>query len=190
MPQAAMRRRRCIRRATTMRLNDDVLRESFHNLNSFEMCTLLDICLRNPWNAPAEFSLRLKDKDFVVYDGNGRKNKFHIRHLKPILRKFGPSINSVDISLTSMHRNNSARVLRVLTKYCVESLIELELRSFVFNASAIRGMQPMLSRLHVLKLYVHDTVRSHQQRLHRKCSHSVPSFRHYRSLDQAVSTPL
>lgn len=148
-----MRRRRCIRRATTMRLNDDVLRESFHNLNSFEMCTLLDICLRNPWNAPAEFSLRLKDKDFVVYDGNGRKNKFHIRHLKPILRKFGPSINSVDISLTSMHRNNSARVLRVLTKYCVESLIELELRSFVFNASAIRGMQPMLSRLHVLKLH-------------------------------------
>lgn len=151
MPQPA--ERRGIRPTTTRaHLNDNVLRESFHKMNLFELCTVVDICYKHRRNAPGDFSLRLKDMDLVVYDGNGRKNTFNIRHLSNILREFGPSINSIDVSLRSMYRNNSARVLRVMTKCCGESLNELELKSFDFNADVIRDMQPMLSRLQVIKL--------------------------------------
>lgn len=151
MPQPA--ERRGIKPKTTRALlNDNVLRESFHNMNLLELCTIEDICYKHRRNGPGEFSLRLKDMDLVVYDGNGRKNTFNIRHLSNILRKFGPSINSIDVSLRSMYRNNSARVLRVMSKCCGESLTELELKSFDFNADVIREMQPMLSRLQVMKL--------------------------------------
>lgn len=58
----------------------------------------------------------------------------------------------MEISLKPSAREKSVQILKMLTKYCDESLNELALTFFEFNDAVIQRMQPMLSRLQVLKL--------------------------------------
>lgn len=56
----------CINSANTiLNLNDDVLRETFRNLNALELGAIADTCSAFKRNAQAEFSLRSKDLQFT-----------------------------------------------------------------------------------------------------------------------------
>lgn len=99
------RKRSCINpMPTTIRdLNDHVLRETFSHLDDLDLHAVSDVCSQFERNALAEISSRFKQKRFVIWiyhelpKTGGSNNMIRLRNFLPLIRKFGPFINSFKI---------------------------------------------------------------------------------------------
>lgn len=153
-------KRNCIRPTTTyIDLNDDVLRVIFQNLNARDLCSVAELCSAFKRIAQEEFALRFKDLNFTFHvpsDAIGNYNltmkKLHVRQLAPALRNFGSSLIEISININSALSHQSQQIMEMVIKYCGEPLEELALTDIDFSADIVREMQPLLSRLRILKL--------------------------------------
>lgn len=139
---------------TILDLNDHCLREIFKHLNVYDLRAVADVCSRFKQNAEPVFSLQFKDSCFD--EGNNPNSDSYFRQLAPVLRNFGMLLNSLHISFIrgSELCQQSPHVAELITKYCGGSLNELKLSLFVLSVDVVQKMQPLLSRLRVLEMFM------------------------------------
>lgn len=134
-------------------LNDDVLREVFKNINDFEMSAVADVCTTFGRTAEALFSSRFQQNSFSIYIPFTRKGEsFDFRPLHSLLRRFGKSMQSLDISLNNRNPVYCLRVMKMVDRYCGEKLKELLLSSIGFTADLMPILRSLLSRIQTLRL--------------------------------------
>lgn len=115
-------------------------------MDARNLCAAAGVCASFNRNARAEFSLRYK----FLNVKNNEESALPLNRLAGVLRTFGSSIVTIDVSLD--HRNQSPRIMNLITRHCSESLSELALKNVEFTPAIIKKMQPLLLRLQVLRI--------------------------------------
>lgn len=154
---------------TILDLNDDCLFEVYTYLNLLELASVADVCSRLRSSAQMYFG-RSKLKNFIFPGDiqhilpqheqfNGIQLILKVSH---VLRNFGAFIvNFSETDNSSLYYRWDAelqsrcrsKIVELVAKYCVESLIGLSLSNFALkNEDQIR-MRPVFGRLQKIELY-------------------------------------
>lgn len=152
-------KRECSTSTTTiLDLNDDILRETFTHLGTFQLGAIADVCSTFKRIAQAEISSRQKTTLLQFYisvddeqDELGAEQT-PLRQLPSLLRNFGPLLTDIEINLVSMVVCYSQQIMELIVRYCGGTLNVLILKKMKIDEELLLTFQPLLRRLQTLHL--------------------------------------
>lgn len=142
-----------------MNINDDCILEILERLPLTDLCNMAEVSVR--LKQLTEFVFRLKYRKLNIKLLALNDERIEMKQARSLFTNFGHLIQSLHISRklfmfdlpTHNPFNGQIRLLRLIRKYCLESLDTLTLGHFWMNSEMITEAMPIFKRVQTLNHY-------------------------------------